>query len=639
MNNLYAVLIAINQYPNPAHCLRGCVNDRNLFEAMLKERYGQTYHLHIKTLTNEEASRNNIIESFDWFLLAKDKDLCLFFYAGHGSQMPAPTAFHHLESDRYLETMVCYDSRQDEGRNLADKELSYLIWKASQNKDIQFVAIMDCCHSGTITRDEEDLHITSRNVNAREDGFLKEDFIGHEHYQMDKAGNFTPPRARHILLSAAQASETAKEVRASGIPRGVFTFSLLEALEKANRPLSYADLMQKATFRIRALVRKQTPRLDADVPSDKRLAFLSDDKVSNTPHFYISHDREKGWIINAGAIHGIKQNRHQGQPFLKLKKENKELAIKNVFATYSTLEGMDGMFRKNQYEAILLNQVTSAVTYGFSSNADFFGKKMLLDAYDQYQPELFTLQHQDSGADYLIYAEQHSWYLTLPFSKQPLFQATNLYNEDGAIDFIKRLEAVAKWRQVMDLKEPHSSIEPAEFMIQAERITEVGNYTYDAEGEMTSWQAPIAMNYQLLNGVWYRPAFRLKLKNTGRRKLWFSTLYLGSRFGISNILLPGVALKPGEEQWLEDRMAKYPTNAIQLWISDDDKNMEDNTIREYLKIFVSSDPLTTDDLNQEDLPPPDVTDHRGFGEPPHITSSGWTTREIELAIHRPQESF
>ena len=83
---------------------------------------------------------------------AKAGDVALLYYAGHGSQEPAPPEFWHLEPDKLDETLVCYDSREQGKWDLADKEIAKLIDEvASTGRHV--LVILDCCHSGSGTRE------------------------------------------------------------------------------------------------------------------------------------------------------------------------------------------------------------------------------------------------------------------------------------------------------------------------------------------------------------------------------------------------------------------------------------------------------------------------------------------------------
>ena len=103
-------------------------------------------------LTNAEATRDAIIKGFREHLGKAGKDdIALFYYAGHGAQEQAPPEFWHLEPDKLNETIVCYDSRKDGGWDLADKELAKLIDEVT-SRDPHTILILDCCHSGSGTR-------------------------------------------------------------------------------------------------------------------------------------------------------------------------------------------------------------------------------------------------------------------------------------------------------------------------------------------------------------------------------------------------------------------------------------------------------------------------------------------------------
>lgn len=56
--NIYALLVGIDEYPDPNHCLQGCVNDIAEIEQYLNERFDKRgYQLHLLTLKDEQAKR------------------------------------------------------------------------------------------------------------------------------------------------------------------------------------------------------------------------------------------------------------------------------------------------------------------------------------------------------------------------------------------------------------------------------------------------------------------------------------------------------------------------------------------------------------------------------------------------------
>ena len=60
MTSLYALLVAIDAYPEGIRSLAGCVNDANAIEDLLRKRFGES-SLYILRLNNAEATRKRII--------------------------------------------------------------------------------------------------------------------------------------------------------------------------------------------------------------------------------------------------------------------------------------------------------------------------------------------------------------------------------------------------------------------------------------------------------------------------------------------------------------------------------------------------------------------------------------------------
>ncbi len=94
------------------------------------------------------------LKRVDIALPTSEDDVALFAYSGHGSQGAAPEEFWSVEPDRLNETLVLYDSRSPGQFDLADKELTVLIGQVAKAAK-HFTAILDCCHSGSGTRDPE----------------------------------------------------------------------------------------------------------------------------------------------------------------------------------------------------------------------------------------------------------------------------------------------------------------------------------------------------------------------------------------------------------------------------------------------------------------------------------------------------
>ena len=85
----WALIIGINDYQN-VDPLSYAVDDAIAINNILTEKYGFKKE-HIKLITNEEATKDNIMNGFQEILLsAGEKDRIVVFYAGHGDTYPLP---------------------------------------------------------------------------------------------------------------------------------------------------------------------------------------------------------------------------------------------------------------------------------------------------------------------------------------------------------------------------------------------------------------------------------------------------------------------------------------------------------------------------------------------------------------------
>src|SRR5687768_6900193 len=122
VRTVYALLVGIDDYEPPVPRLNGCVNDIRTVERILQERVeGVDLTLNPRVLTDGAATREAVIREFREHLgRAREDDVALFYYSGHGSQEPAPPEFWDIEPDRLDETLVLFDSRQPGRFDLAD---------------------------------------------------------------------------------------------------------------------------------------------------------------------------------------------------------------------------------------------------------------------------------------------------------------------------------------------------------------------------------------------------------------------------------------------------------------------------------------------------------------------------------------
>ena len=82
IGDYYALMIGIDKYKGHWTTLDNAVRDAKTVEKTLKERYKFDY---FRTLYDEEATRENIINEMEWLVdNVKPEDNVLIFYSGHG---------------------------------------------------------------------------------------------------------------------------------------------------------------------------------------------------------------------------------------------------------------------------------------------------------------------------------------------------------------------------------------------------------------------------------------------------------------------------------------------------------------------------------------------------------------------------
>jgi hypothetical protein len=316
MSSIYALLVGINQYlPDTSiNPLSGCENDVTRFEEYLKQTFPEERRT-IKTLLGAQATRDQVIRQFQEVLTdtaIKAGDIVLFYFSGHGSYACSNPAFKDFDTRQQDETLVLYDSRCEGNYDLADKELALLLNKIPTGADI--VCIIDSCHSGSITRKIDGVDALAlgkaKQTPARDTAAFRElsaylslsDDLNYK--KMAAAGRLSIPSTRHIVMSACDRREVAYESAAQDT--GVFSNALLTALEEGG--LNYITLFEYTYALVQRQSRLQTPQLRVYEGYNPEKTFLGDGLQQSIPSWRVQH-KNGIWMINAGAIHGLKNDK------------------------------------------------------------------------------------------------------------------------------------------------------------------------------------------------------------------------------------------------------------------------------------------------------------------------------------------
>ncbi len=174
-----ALLVGINDYPNPSDRLEGCVNDVFLVSSLLQESGFAADD--IRVVLNDRATARGIVDRLEWLLDGAEQGQDrVFFYSGHGAQIPGYGIGEKV--DRKDECLVPYDFDWTRERAVTDDQFYDLYSQLPYNT--RFLAILDCCHSGGMTREGA----------ARVRGLTPPDDIRHRELKWDAEREIWVPR-------------------------------------------------------------------------------------------------------------------------------------------------------------------------------------------------------------------------------------------------------------------------------------------------------------------------------------------------------------------------------------------------------------------------------------------------------------
>ncbi len=314
--NVYVLSVGINLYASEGiENLKGCEKDVHNLKKVLSEKYNipEKYY---KTLLNHEATRQGIIHSFrTHFKNLDDGDIAVFHFSGHGSWESTHHEFvfegGEQEGGRN-ETIVCHDSKKRGIYNIADKELRGLISEIQYPlgrtpKQVLFVGLLDCCHSGSMFRHEEEnwkVRMTSPSPKLRPlNSYVKETF---KISKTNKKVLFPP--VNYISLAACSHKELAMEEERGSL----FTNALISLLSE-EREYSYAVLHQVTHFLVnQKSYFQQNPSIEYYGDVNPQFLFLrnSSDSSFSLPKLVPAHDK---WKVRLGAIHGLDKSKWENR--------------------------------------------------------------------------------------------------------------------------------------------------------------------------------------------------------------------------------------------------------------------------------------------------------------------------------------
>ena len=274
-----AVLIGINKYQVPGADLQGCVNDVKNLSGALKTYYG-FIDKDIAMLTDAQATKKAMERAIKKLIASGKKgDVLLLHYSGHGSNVPDDNGD---EAD-HRDEILC-PSDLDWKDPFRDDWLRKTLGKLRSG--VSLTVIMDCCHSGTITRVMNPLDFPRRqrflpcplDLMATESGRKLRGTIRGQLSKVPRGrkrkNDVVQADIQELLITGCRDTQTSADAHIGGSYNGALTYYLVESIKEAEGKLTYRELHQRTTAKLKQEDFDQIPQLEGRRTSFNRL-FLS----------------------------------------------------------------------------------------------------------------------------------------------------------------------------------------------------------------------------------------------------------------------------------------------------------------------------------------------------------------------------
>lgn len=335
-NNLHALLIGVNYYfPNQLpggvnySPLQGCVRDIQQMESFLRSSLGVADENIIRLTASDGGNGGpseapslwptygNIVDAFHRMReKAQPGDEVIIHYSGHGGRA---TSIYppDVKPGKIDEALVSTDIGTDEGHYVRDLELAHLL-HALTGKGLLVTVLLDCCHSGGMTRGDAVARGTGqvdtaarpaeRGAVADKEAVLDtwRTLTGGTKAATPITAGGLPASDEWVVLTACRPQELAYEFKFDGQHHnGALTYWLLDALHAGGPVLSYEQLHRRLLTRIRSQFQRQWPQLYGE---GRRAVFGRDWVDAQFAVPVVKYNEERGEVVlNAGTAQGVRR--------------------------------------------------------------------------------------------------------------------------------------------------------------------------------------------------------------------------------------------------------------------------------------------------------------------------------------------
>lgn len=271
-----ALLVGINDYQGEINDLPSCIEDTLQFKKLLCEQYGFVA-ADIRMLHDTDATSGRVLQEFSGLTAgAQPEDTLIFFYSGHGCQVPTENTLE--------EALVLYD------QPLLDDALAQMC------KDLPpgvLTIVLDSCFSGGMEKpyrvpmaggNDATFLARVKHWIPSTQGLVKsaslEETLSHWRpfgALMRRQRSFDPmtgrldrvarkpgesgARLNAVLFSACQEDETAAASTPATTGMSAFTYAVTRSVQRTGNKQTNGELYQNALAELKALRLRQTPML------------------------------------------------------------------------------------------------------------------------------------------------------------------------------------------------------------------------------------------------------------------------------------------------------------------------------------------------------------------------------------------
>lgn len=618
---LFALIVGIDRFAVQPD-LDGCVNDAAAMYRLLVDGFGVPDE-HITLLTNEDATRDAIIDAFRSHLIDNDAiergDQIVFHFSGHGANMLDPL---DASPTGMIESLVAHDSGEEGIFGIPDTTVAALLELLADQRGDNITVVLDCCHSGSGTRDADEQAPKVRLTQADE--------------------RIPPTRLDAAIVDAATALGTKKRWREDGVPYtllaacrdrelaqeyiddfgdepqsyGAFTWHLTDALWRLTPATSYAMLHETVAAKVNGYNPHQMPQCEGR----RDRAVFGSASIRRDPFITVTGVERGRLVLGGGRMHGIAKGATLAlyPATVQTRDELPDPPIATVTVATAGPSRAHAVVDHPRPEellharAIVTDPGEAIQPRLVALRAADDASPAARDALDHLQKRLghsTWVRHAATGpAELLVRATGDTLTLRAADDDRPLIEPARVYDpRDAAVDMLGALENVARFRRISEMR----NTDRGSRMQGAIRLI-----VRRHDPDLAPTDMPIVDLVDGERSLVYDPErednfYLVEVRNQSPRPVFVSVFTLNADYSIARLYPTG-----GVEQSIDPDRSLFvghddPNELIDVWLPGDEPGEPYWTIsRSTFKVFASITPTDLSLLEQHGLDVPAPSNHR-----------------------------